>query len=47
MEFSFDRILGIIGAVAVPAAIGVGIAMDTKTIGELRFAHGLPGNLYR
>lgn len=40
MEFSFDRILGIIGAVGVPAAIGVGVAMDTKTIGELRFAQG-------
>jgi hypothetical protein len=40
MEFSLDRILGIVGAVAIPAGIGVGVAMDTKTIGELRFAQG-------
>jgi hypothetical protein len=40
MEFSFDRILGIIGAFGIPAGIGVGVAMDAKTIGELRFSQG-------
>ncbi len=38
MEISLDRVLGIIGAVGVPAGLGVGIAMDPKTLGELRFA---------
>lgn len=41
MEFSFDRVLAIIGAIAIPAAIGAGLAMDTKTAGELRFAQVL------
>jgi len=38
MEMSFDRIVGIIGAIGIPAGIGVGIAMDPKTVGELRFS---------
>jgi hypothetical protein len=39
MEFSFDHILAIFGAIAVFAALGVGVAMDTKKVGELRFAY--------
>jgi len=38
MEFSIDRVIGILATIAIPAGIGVGIAMDTKTVGELRFA---------
>jgi hypothetical protein len=38
MEFSFDRILAIFAAIAVFAGLGVAVAMDTKSAGELRFA---------
>jgi hypothetical protein len=38
MDWSLEKILAVIGAIGLPAGIGVGIAMDTKTVGELRFA---------
>jgi hypothetical protein len=38
MDVSLDRMLAIVGAIGVPAAIGVGIAMDPKTVAELRFS---------
>jgi hypothetical protein len=38
MEMSLDRILGIVGAIGVPAGFGFALAMDSKSIGELRFS---------
>lgn len=40
MEWSVDRIIGVVGIVLAAIAIGVGLGMDTRTQGELRFVQG-------
>lgn len=38
MEFTFDRILGILGVIGIFVGLGVAIAMDPKSRGEMNFS---------